>query len=94
MKEYSSNLSIKSIAYKSAINECYLKKDFKEFYNMTILEMIQKRRLEVASELLKDDFNVNEVALKVGYKHTGYFSKLFINYFKVSPMEYKKQLRN
>ena len=93
MQEYSSNLSIKNIAYKSAINECYLKKDFKEFYNMTILEMLQKRRLEVAKELLKDEFNVNEVARKVGYKNSGYFSKLFINYFKISPVQYKKQFK-
>ncbi|RBQ28938.1 helix-turn-helix domain-containing protein [Aliarcobacter vitoriensis] len=91
MKEYSSNLSIKDIAYKSATNECYLKKDFKQYFKMTILDMLQKRRLEVAKELLKDDFNINEVALKVGYKHSGYFSKLFTDYFKITPSEYKKQ---
>lgn len=92
MSEYSSNLSIKDIAYKSAINECYLKKDFKKYYGMTILEMLQKRRLEVAKELLKDDFSINEVATKVGYKHTGHFSKLFFNYFNISPNTYKKQI--
>lgn len=92
MSEYSSNLSIKDIAYKSAINECYLKKDFKKYYGMTILEMLQKRRLEVAKELLKNDFSINEVATKVGYKHTGHFSKLFFNYFNISPNTYKKQI--
>ena len=94
MSEYSSNLSIKDIAYKSAINECYLKKDFKKYYGMTILEMLQKRRLEVAKELLKDDFSINEVATKVGYKHTGHFSKLFFNYFNIIPSSYKKQFTN
>lgn len=92
MNEYNSNLSIKDIAYKSAINECYLKKDFKKYYGMTILEMLQKRRLEVAKELLKNDFSINEVATKVGYKHSGHFSKLFSNYFKITPSEYKKQI--
>ncbi len=60
---------------------------------MTILEMLQKRRLEVAKELLKDEFNVNEVARKVGYKNSGYFSKLFINHFKISPIQFKKQFK-
>lgn len=92
MNEYNSNLSIKDIAYKSAINECYLKKDFKKYYGMTILEMLQKRRLEVAKELLKNDFSINEIATKVGYKHSGHFSKLFSNYFKITPSEYKKQI--
>lgn len=94
IQEYDSNLSIKEISYKSAINECYLKKDFKEYYGMTILEMLQKRRLEVAKELLKDDFSVKEVSLKVGYKHVGYFSKLFLDYYGVSPSVYRKQLTN
>lgn len=94
MKEYNQNLSIKDIAYKSAINECYLKKDFKEYFGMTILEMLQKRRLEVAKELLNNNFNVNEVATKVGYKHSGHFSKLFFDYFNISPNLYKKQFTN
>ena len=92
LKEYDTNLSIKEIAHKSAINECYLKKDFKEYYGMTILDMLQKRRLDVAKQLLKDDFSVKEVALKVGYKHTGHFSKLFFDTFGISPSNYKKQL--
>ncbi|QKF66809.1 transcriptional regulator, AraC family [Arcobacter venerupis] len=94
MQEYNTNLSIKEIAYKSAINECYLKKDFKEYYGMTILEMLQKRRLEVAKQFLKENLSVKEVALKVGYKHTGHFSKLFFDYFGISPSLYKKQLHN
>ncbi|WP_198526389.1 helix-turn-helix domain-containing protein [Halarcobacter anaerophilus] len=53
IKEYQNNLSIKEIAYKSAINECYLKKDFKAYYGITIHEMIQKQRLKAAMQLLK-----------------------------------------
>ncbi|MFY4817865.1 helix-turn-helix domain-containing protein [Aliarcobacter butzleri] len=94
MKEYNSNLSIKDIAYKSAINECYLKKDFKEYYGMTILEMLQKRRLEVAKELLKENFALKEVITKIGYKHIGHFNKLFFDNFGISPSNYKKQLNN
>jgi len=94
MQEYSSKLSIKNIAYKSAINECYLKKDFKEYYGMTILEMLQKRRLEVARQLLKDDFSVKEVAFKIGYKNSSHFSKLFFQHFSITPNNYKKQFNH
>lgn len=94
MKDYNSKLSIKNIAYKSAINECYLKKDFKQYYGMTILQMIQKRRLDVAKKLLKENFSVKEVALKVGYNNTSYFSKLFFNHFSITPNNYRKELNN
>ncbi len=94
LKEYfSTTLSIKEIAYKSAINECYLKKDFKNYYKMTIYEMIQKQRLYEAKKLLKKDFSVKEACIKVGYKHTGHFSKLFFNYFGITPSNYRKQFK-
>ena len=91
MKEYSKNLSIKEIAYRSAINECYLKKDFKEYFGITVYEMLQERRLKIAQELLQKDFCVKEVSFKVGYKHASNFSKLFQNHFGISPSKYKKQ---
>lgn len=88
---YYESLTIKEIAYKSAINECYLKKDFKRYFGMTVYEMIQKRRLHVAKELLQEEFSVKEVCSKVGYKHVGNFSKLFQEHFNISPSKYKKQ---
>jgi len=91
IKDYASSLTIKEIAYKSAINECYLKKDFKIYYGMTVYEMLQHQRLKVAKELLNDSISVKEVAMAVGYKHTGHFSKLFLNKYKVSPSLYRKQ---
>ncbi|AXH11621.1 helix-turn-helix domain-containing protein [Halarcobacter bivalviorum] len=90
-ESYFENLTIKEIAYKSAINECYLKKDFKKYYGMTVYEMLQKQRLNKAKELLQEDFTVKEVCSKVGYKHLGNFSKLFQHYFNISPSKYKKE---
>ncbi|WP_041671828.1 helix-turn-helix domain-containing protein [Sulfurospirillum barnesii] len=89
--EYDKALSIKQIAYRSAINECYLKKDFKAYYGMTVYEMLQTQRLEMAKKLLKDDASVREVSSKVGYKHAGHFSKLFTERFGISPSVYRKR---
>lgn len=92
MKEYDKNLSIKNIAYRVATNQSYLKKDFKEYYGITIYEMLQKRRLEIAKRLLQEDYVVKEVVFKVGYKHLGNFSKIFSNHFGISPSKYKKSI--
>lgn len=90
INEYASSLSIKDIAYKSAINECYLKKYFKLYYGKTVYGMLQEHRLQIAKELLQKDISVKEAALKVGYKHIGNFSKIFLKYFNISPSSYKK----
>lgn len=94
LNEYNQNLSIKDLAYKCAVNECYLKKDFKDYFGMTIFQMLQDRRPEVAKELLKEGFSIKEVAFKVGYKHSGNFSKLFFEKYKLSPSAYQKQIRS
>ena len=89
--KYNTNLSIKEIAYKSAINQSYLKKEFKLYFGMTVYEMIQKQRLDESRKFLKDGLSVKETALKVGYKHSGNFSKLFSEKFGLSPSIYRKQ---
>ncbi|XOB62739.1 helix-turn-helix domain-containing protein [Campylobacterota bacterium DY0563] len=91
LTEYNKPLSIKDISYKSAVNECYLKKDFKYYYGMTIHEMLQKHRLEMSKKFLKDNYSVKEVAQKVGYKHIGNFSKLFFKFYGITPTNYKKK---
>lgn len=91
LDDYASSLSIKEIAYKSAINECYLKKEFKLYYGMTVYEMLQKQRLETAKQFLKDGVSVKQTALKVGYKHSGHFSKLFCEHYGLTPSVYRKQ---
>lgn len=93
LKEYYKNLSIKEISYRSAINECYLKKDFKKHYGITVYEMLQKRRLEVSKQLLQSNLSIKEVALKVGYKHAGNFSKIFQKRFGISASKFKKQFQ-
>ncbi|MFY4842846.1 helix-turn-helix domain-containing protein, partial [Aliarcobacter butzleri] len=57
---------------------------------MTILEIIQNRRLEVAKELLKDDVSIKEAATKAGYKHTGHFRELQYSPYNISPNTYNK----
>ena len=54
--------------------------------------MIQKERMKNAKQLLQKGLSVSDVAQKVGYKHTGHFSKLFNEYFSISPSTYKKKL--
>ncbi len=44
-------LTIKELSRKAAINECYLKKGFKEMYGTTIFDFFQSQRMEHAKYL-------------------------------------------
>jgi len=91
LKEYTDPPSIKELAHLCATNETKLKKTFKQVYQSTIREYIQKLRLEQANILLKEeDLTVGEVAKMVGYRHQGYFSKLFFETYGVYPVALSK----
>jgi len=79
--------TIKELAHLCATNESKLKKVFKKVYQSTLRNYVQKLRLEQANLLLKEEnLTVGEIAKRVGYKHQGYFSKLFFKTYGVYPV--------
>ena len=59
---------------------------------MSALEYQLTMRLSRAANMLLDERNtsIGEVALKMGFSDSNYFSKLFRSRFKCSPREYRK----
>jgi AraC family transcriptional regulator len=71
-------LTIKALSRKVAINECYLKKGFKEMYGQTIFDFYQSQRMEHAKYLLyTKKLTVTEVSDKLGYSSISHFSTAF-----------------
>ncbi len=86
LKDFVHPPSIDEIAHRCATNSSKLKKVFKKVYQTTIYGYVQKLRLEEANILLKERcMGIGEVARRVGYRHQGYFSKLFFETYGVYP---------
>jgi len=87
LKDYVTPPTIKQLAHLCATNESKLKRVFKEVYQTTLHSYVQKLRLEQANLLLKEEsLTIGAIAKRVGYKHQGYFSKLFYQAYGVYPM--------
>lgn len=68
-------------------------KKVKDTIGAGIMEHITRKRMKIASDLLKDkNIPISEIALKVGYSDYPYFSRVFKQYFNVAPSIYRKQL--
>ncbi len=81
-------LTIRELARKVAINECYLKKGFKEIYGTTIYDYFQKERMEKARQLLYEKgLSVSEVASFMGYSCISHFSTAFRKHIGIKPCE-------
>lgn len=81
-------ITIKELSRKVAINECYLKKGFKEMFGTTIFEFYQGQRMEHARYLLYEKgLSVTEVSLLLGYSSISHFSTAFKKHTGLKPCE-------
>jgi len=81
-------LTIKELSRKAAINECYLKKGFKQMYGTTIFDFYQSQRMEHAKYLLYEKgMNVTEVSDSLGYSSISHFSTAFKKHTGIKPCE-------
>jgi AraC family transcriptional regulator len=81
-------ITIKALSRKVAINECYLKKGFKEIFGTTIFDFYQSQRMEHAKYLLYDKgLSVTEVSSLLGYSSISHFSTAFKKHTGIKPCE-------
>ena len=81
-------ITIKALSRKVAINECYLKKGFKEIFGTTIFDFYQSQRMEHAKYLLYDKgLSVTEVSALLGYSSISHFSTAFKKQTGIKPCE-------
>jgi AraC-like DNA-binding protein len=88
LEHISEPLTIKELSRKAAINECYLKKGFKELYGTTIFDFFQSQRLEHAKYLLYEKgLSVTDVSGMLGYSSISHFSTAFKKHTGLKPCE-------
>jgi AraC-like DNA-binding protein len=81
-------ITIKALSRKVAMNECYLKKGFKEMFGATIFDFYQSQRMEHAKYLLYEKgLTVTEVSLLLGYSSISHFSTAFKKHTGLKPCE-------
>ncbi len=80
--------TIRELARKVAMNECYLKKGFKTIVGKTIHEYQQELRINKAKELLQQDgLSVTDVANTLGFSSISHFSTAFKRVTGMKPCE-------
>jgi AraC-like DNA-binding protein len=80
--------TIPELAKTLGINQCYLKKGFKEMYNTTVYDFVQEQRMELAKGMIRNSqYNLNEISESLGFSSTSSFSKAFKKMHGVNPSE-------
>lgn len=84
--------SLREVADHVHLNPSYFCVLFKDQMQMTFLEYVTRSRMQKAKELLlQTKLPISEIAERVGYQTTKYFSKLFKEYEGHSPGIYRNE---
>jgi len=89
------NYTIEELSYLSIMNRTKLQAGFKELFGCTIHDFIIEKRMDLAYHLLTqsyaNDWNISEIAQRVGYLRSNHFSAAFKKRYGVSPGKFLKK---
>lgn len=89
---FDSSISLNVIAEELDINPSQLARKFKKETNLTVTEFIQKKRIDEAKYLIRqDNLSITDIALMVGFENHNYFCTVFKKLTSMTPTEYLKK---
>lgn len=87
--------SLLELARQVGLNDCTLKRGFRQVFGTTAFGYLHDYRLEQARQLLQERrLNVSEIARAVGFGSCSYLSRVFRKKYGVSPKQYLTQYKN
>lgn len=90
-EHYGENILLDDIVGAAELSNAYGSSIFKKETGMTITNYLTSVRMEEAQRLIREtNLTITEIAYKVGYTDTRYFSKLFIKEVGIKPVDYRK----
>jgi len=90
-QHYGEKILIEDMAARAFFNTTYFSELFKRQTGKNFSDYLTEVRISEAKEMLRDSRqNIGDIADKVGYKDTKYFTKIFTKLVGIKPSEYRK----
>jgi len=88
------HITVEAICRKLSFSRSYLSARFKNSFNMTINEYLNKIKIEEAKTLIREEkHSISEISSLLCYDNPHYFSKVFKRVTNMSPREYKLSVK-
>lgn len=91
---YEKDISLITLSKHFFISKYQISRLFKKQFGINYSDYILKVRMEAAEIILANsNEKIDDIARRVGFEETSYFSRVFSKYFGMAPREYRKSLK-
>ncbi len=92
-EEFTENLTTEELALEANVHPVHLAAVFRQFYQETMGEYVQKLRIAHASRLLLDkNLPLTEIAYSAGFSDQSHFTRIFKRFVGVTPGAFRNSL--
>ena len=88
------NMYLPSIADNLSVNKNYLSNFFKEQKRLGLTEYIREKRIDLSTQLIKKGLPFKEIYIKAGFSNIVTFNRAFKKILKVTPSQYREEIKN
>lgn len=93
-KNYTQKITLTDISEKLFYSDRYINQRFQKSLNTTVIEYLNRYRIQKALLLLQQDkLPISHIGKECGIGDYKYFNHVFKKYMGCSPMEYKRKIR-
>ena len=94
-KHIKEDITLNSIIENCAISQGYLSRIFREQFKVSVTEYLHMRKLHLAKGYFYfTEDSIAEVAFRLGYNESSYFSKVFKKFENMTVKQYKNKIRH
>ena len=87
------DITLNSITENCNISQGYLSRIIREQFHVSVMEYLHLRKMQIAKELFCfTEYSTAEVAFRLGYNESSYFSKIFKKYESITIKEYRQRV--
>ncbi|PEJ57517.1 AraC family transcriptional regulator [Bacillus sp. AFS002410] len=90
MENHQSSITLEEIAQYCCLSKYHFSHLFKKEMGTSVIDFLNRLRIEKSIFYLEmTDLNMQEIATRIGFQDSNYFSRIFKKYIKSSPTEYR-----
>ena len=84
-------ISLEGVSEAAGISPCYLSRLFRKETGMSIVDYIQKERIEAACNMLSySEYTVSQIGEYLCFANQSYFIRIFKKFMGITPAKYRK----